>query len=313
MIRCFAWLLLPVVASATPTGLLTNLLHSPALGVPAEPRFSWIVPAAPAETEHAQTAYRLKVVHEASGTVTWDSGTVSSNRSTSVTYGGPALSPGAGYTWTVTTTTSGQLQASAPHVSTSAPATFVTALFDGFAANASFIWSKSSKGSFAFARKVVKLPSTPQRATAYVSALTDDYVLCGFKLYIGGVLVGVGPGRGEAPVLGGNGTFMARPYVALDATAAVGAALSAHHGEVVVALQSLGSVGTHGHNKGRGVLLQLEMSFGESHAMRLVTDATWQAFDADTYLHPKIGGGTFAKNLEFTDARLSLHPASFRG
>ena len=128
-------LLLPIFASASsPSGLLTNLLRSPALGVPALPRFSWIVPAAPAETDHVQSAYRLKVVDEASGVVAWDSGTVSSNYSTSVPYSGPALKPGAGYTWTVTTTTSGQLQT--PHVSTSAPATFVTALFDGFASNA---------------------------------------------------------------------------------------------------------------------------------------------------------------------------------
>ena len=67
------------------------------------------------------------------------------------------------------------------------------------------------------------------------------------------------------------GTFMARPYVALDATEAIASA-AARGGRVVVALQGLGSVGGkgqgkgqgegegQGEDKGRGVLLQLEVA-----------------------------------------------------
>jgi hypothetical protein len=40
------------------------------------------------------------------------------------------------------------------------------------------------------------------RATAFITAVTDDYMLCGYKLYMGGKLVNVGPGRGEAPIWG---------------------------------------------------------------------------------------------------------------
>ena len=50
-------------------------------------------------------------------------------------------------------------------------------------------------------------------------------VFCGrlmnYKLYIDGKLASTGPGRGEAPVVGGDGRFRAQPYVTVDLTPCV--------------------------------------------------------------------------------------------
>ena len=41
-----------------------------------------------------------------------------------------------------------------------------------------------------FSGKVVPKPAAPiLRATAFITAVTDDYMLCGYRLYIGGSLV----------------------------------------------------------------------------------------------------------------------------
>jgi hypothetical protein len=52
--------------------------------------------------------------------------------------------------------------------------------------------------------------ATVTRALLYVTATVDSPMLAAYKAYIGGALVGVGPGRGEAPIVGGNGTFFHR-------------------------------------------------------------------------------------------------------
>ena len=196
-------------AAAAPSGLLANFQASPALGLPccgkatAAPQFSWVVPSAAGAADHFQTSYRIVVTDaDDAKTVVWDSAVVMSNQSIAVSYGGPALQPGAAYNWTVLTTTAGAL-GTAADVSTSdasEPATMVMAL-ESFQQGASYIWSANSKGMFAFLRKVVKRPAAKiVRATAFVTAVTDDYMLCGYKLFLGGRLVGVGPGRGEAVV-----------------------------------------------------------------------------------------------------------------
>ena len=83
--------------------------------------------------------YRLRVWAETTGGVAWDSGSVRSISSATIRYGGQPLSPGTAYRWTVTTTSLGPAAESVP--SESAPSeegAFVTALFDGFAPNASW-------------------------------------------------------------------------------------------------------------------------------------------------------------------------------
>lgn len=58
-----------------------------------------------------------------------------------------------------------------------------------------------------------------KEALLFISASVDETLLTAFKLYIGGRLVAVGPGRGEAPVKGGDSKFSSSTYVTLDVTA----------------------------------------------------------------------------------------------
>ena len=174
-------------ASAQPTGLLCDFQARTALGVRSRPAFTWIVPAAPGAADHKQLSYRIRVTAAdgAAPMKVWDSGVVASAASVGVPYTGAALPPGKAFNWTVQTTTSSSRSArlstaDAPHTAPpSEPATFITALHAGFDASASYIWSpRGAKGIFAFVRKAVRRPaSSVVRATAYISAATDDYML----------------------------------------------------------------------------------------------------------------------------------------
>ena len=288
------------LAAGLPHGLLTSFQASPALGVPAKPQFTWVVPAG-GEPDHAQASYRIVVTDAADATKTvWDSGVVQSAASIGVEYGGPALLPGAAYNWTVATTTAAAAgsQVLAPRASApSEPATFITALHGGFDKAAHYIWTdKEAGGMFAFLRKVVPRPSAKiVRATAFITAVTDDYMLCGYKLYLGGRLVNVGPGRGEAPIWGGNGTYMDKPYQTLDVTPFLPAT-----GDLLVAIQGLGSSGKGGPTcagpcagigpkLSAGVLMQLTLELEGGGSTLVTTDASWDAFDADLYMRPSPG------------------------
>ena len=163
---------------------------------------------------------------------------------------------------------------------------------------------------FTFARTVLPLPqpSTVLRATIYATAKTDDIVLCGFKAYVNGQLAGVGPGRGEAPLVGGNSTFKSQVYSTLDVTALVTATRG---GKLVLGMQGLGSVGHGGGNKGHGVLLQLQLQMRDGSVASHATDSSWRTFDADNYFHPQDGHGTFYPHkLEFTNA--AAEPVGWR-
>ncbi len=316
--------------SQLPHGLLANFQASPALGVPpSQLEFSWVVPPGD-ETDHGQVAYHIVVTDALDAKkVVWDSDIVRSTRSIGVAYGGPALPPGKALNWTVAVETRGALgttRASTP----SLPATFITSLQAGFADGAAYIWSGPAPdavaaqqapkpaGMFAFFRKVVPKPAAPiLRATAFITAVTDDYMLCGYRLYIGGSLVNVGPGRGEAVVWGGNGTYMEKPYQTLDVTAPVHAASKVADGDMLLAIQGLGSTGSKG--KGgpacagpcaglgpkisAGVLMQLVLELEGGATTTVVTDSTWDAFDADLFMKPTPGKNWYKHVLETTDAR----------
>jgi hypothetical protein len=311
-----------LVAASVPSGLLVNFQSSPAVGIPlgVKPQFSWVVPGGAGTADHSQTSYRIVVTdaHNAKS-VLWDTGAVKSNQSIAVPYDGPSLTSGRAHNWTVQLTTANVWGPSHELGDTSAtdasePATFITAL-ESFDAGASYIWSNSSSGIFAFFRKTVK-PAKIVRATAYVTAVTDDYMMCGYKLYLGGRLVGVGPGRGEAVVWGGNGTYMKRPYVTYD----VSSFMPANGEELLIAVQSLGSAGGKHHGGGggaacagpcagggpdmaRGFLMQLVMQSEGGDFTTVVTDSSWDAFDADQYLKPSPGHNWYSHKLESTDAR----------
>lgn len=269
-------------AAAAPTGLLCNFQKSPALGVTAHPRFSWIVPAG-SEPEHSQIAYELTVT--AGGKVIWASGKVASNGSTNEPYTGPPLQGGTTYNWTVTTTTTaaGSAAAAEQQSATSAPAVFVTALLEGWSTAAKFISlvpacvqsgavaPQVNCSWFGYYRKVVHVPAGVVSASAFITAQSwgiFENMLANYKLYIEGELVGLGPGRGEASVWGGQNTFHSTPIDALDLTsqlAAVGGrnvtlAIEAYH---------------HGGPTGPQPIMQLNLVLASGENTTVVTDASW--------------------------------------
>lgn len=71
------------------------------LGIDETPYFSWKLKSA--EKDTCQTGYRV-VVTDLADSVLWDSGTVSSDADSFVSYEGPALKSGTAYQWTVTVT-----------------------------------------------------------------------------------------------------------------------------------------------------------------------------------------------------------------
>ena len=222
-----------------PTGLMTNFQKSPALGVTAVPQFTWIVPPCEAAADQAQVSFELSVVRAegGGGGGAWSSGQVASANSTAVVYTGPALLPGTAYNWTVKTATTsctsdpseaatfitahfnGWSQGAAyiwtkpapdvgvVEVPASIPA-YLGVAGDRPVATATATAALNlappdmSSSKFGFFRKVVMLPSgkTVVRATAAITAVTDDVIMCGYKLYIAGKLINVGPGRGEAAI-----------------------------------------------------------------------------------------------------------------
>lgn len=95
---------------SAPTGLLVELAAEPKglLVYDPEPEFSWIVPSTGLDYD-VQTSYRIQVATSVSSLTggspdVWDSGTVSSTDSTSVSYGGPGLPTSATLYWRVRTT-----------------------------------------------------------------------------------------------------------------------------------------------------------------------------------------------------------------
>ena len=226
----------PVARAAAPTGLLADWQSTPALGVSAAPSLGWIVPACDGQKDAMQTAYTITVHSDgdeakAGATPVWDSGKVAGNASVAVKYGGPALKGGAAYHWTVKTWAGSC--ASEP----SAPALFITAL-GAFRPGAKWIGAGVSNATFNLARRVVQAPAAAKvrRAIGYITAQNSDpTMLMNYKLYINGNLASTGPGRGEAPVMGGDGRFRAQPYVTVDLTEHLPAA----GGPTLLALQTM--------------------------------------------------------------------------
>ena len=176
------------------------------------------------------------IVSDGSGKQVWDSSKVSSNESTYVKYAGPALTQGTPYTWTVTTWTAAT-GAAAPCQSTpSAPATFITALFNSWDSSANFL---SLQSTFGYFRKEVTVPSNVVSAVGFVTATLETPLLNGYKFYINGNMVDLGPGRGEAPVWDGDGVFRSLPYTTLDLAGHLTTA-----GPAVLALEGMHSKGS---------------------------------------------------------------------
>jgi hypothetical protein len=280
-----------------------SLKPVPALSVPATPQFSWAVPPSPTAPDAAQASYRIVVAPAlggGGGAATWDSGVVPSNSSLGVPYGGPPLPPGSPFSLTLTVTLTDGTSATAP------PALFTTA--PSWAPAAAWVWPEG-KDTFAYLRReVAPPPAPPALALLHATALTDEVTLTGYKVWVNGAIVGVGPGRGEARVWGGDGVFRSLPYDTYDVTTLV----AAGGAPIVLAVAGRGAVD--GKGGARGVLLQLQLFAADGSAATVCTGdgGGWLAWGADGYAHPTAGGGTFYKKaLEFFDAR--AEPVGWRG
>lgn len=268
---------------------MCNFQKHPALGVTSKPEFTWIVPACAGASDQQQSAYQIKVADAVTGKALWDSGKVASSNSIGEPYSGPSLAPGSAYNWTVST------WSAACQSTPSDNAMFITSLYsNGWAPKASFIWPGSkevpdsphaqSNAMFAFFRKVAEVPAGKivAHASAFITAVTDDVILCGYKLYINGVLINVGPGRGEAKIWNGDGQYNAYPYTTLDVTPYL-----PQSGQFLIAVQSVGCTACKGRDLTKGLLLQLNMQLADGMVVTTATDATWDAFDADPYINPR--------------------------
>ena len=262
-----------------------------------------------------QVSYHVVVTERTTGKVQWDSGKVVSNKSINVELDGSGgrLKPGTAYAWTVACN-------GGP---ASEPAPFVTSLWDGFDPNAKWIWAGDLAGSqhFALFRHVVTEPSLKGRgikgALLFVTAQVEPTMLAAYKVYIDGVLVSLGPGRGEANILRANNTFMHAPYTTVDVTGLVQAG-------TVLAIEGMAPLydapcnlhvcrdpNTHG----GAVLAQLVLSFADGTTTTISTGQDWSAVAADKYYNPTAPGITssglqgetaYAKIMENIDARVEV-------
>jgi alpha-L-rhamnosidase len=131
-------------APGGPLGLLTELLPTPlAVENLTDPKFSWKLNDE--DKGEYQTAYQIQVgtdkekIRQGIGDV-WDSGKVSSDKSSGVSYGGSPLEPGKQYFWTVKVWDKDGLEG--PY---SKPSWFQTALKDAWTASPIWIGSDGAQ------------------------------------------------------------------------------------------------------------------------------------------------------------------------
>ena len=293
------------VGTSPPTGLLADLQNSPALGVRAAPSFAWIVPPCDASDDATQTAYQI-IVSSVDGHSVWDSQKVQSAVSTDAAYAGPALVGGAWYDWTVTTWS----ENAAKEACTSAPSaksSFVTrfgnftewgAQFIGFTPfdSGAIASAGATANTFTYARKEFTLPFAPStivRAAGFVLGKEAGALLCGYRFYLNGELVDVGPGRPEARVWGGDGAYKSAPYTTLDLTARM-QGLPAN-APFALAFQLM-----------RGPLVfRATIWLTDGSAYTLVSNGTWSVFNGDVErnMRPSHGSAGVRDGVEFIDAR----------
>ena len=166
------------------------------LAVSGTPEFGW--DAQDRAGDESQTAYEIVVRNGLTGAPVWDSGRVASSRSEAVAYGGPGLSDGDEYAWTVTTWNR-QGQPSPP-----SQATFDLGLTDSDWSGAQWIRRPTSGNDatidYTLARREIALADTASpvtRALVYIAApmrwqlhvsgqvidTQDDYQTAGANYY----------------------------------------------------------------------------------------------------------------------------------
>ena len=321
-----AALLLATQTSSAPRQLQVNYQRSTALGVGPLLRFSWQVPAGTvpgtaATAEGTQSSYSIVISETTGGTTStiWSSGVVRSATSINVALDARSagLQPGQAYNWTVACN-SGPI---------SDPASFVTALWEGFEPAARWIWASDIAASQHYANlrsgsavaAAVGSGKEIERALLFVTAWQEPTMLASYKFYIDGALVSLGPGRGEANILNDNSTvFLRAPYATVDVTPNL-------RRDSVLALEAMAPLfaepcDLHAckdpNSNGGGVLAQLNLRFSDgSNATIFTSDGSsggaWTAAAADEYRNPTppsvklpfLSGETaYAKVMENIDA-----------
>ena len=268
-----------------PVELRCNLQKGPLAVVARKPEFSW----RHQEGTLRQSAYQVQVAQDPGGFdtgrdgIVWDSGKVLSDQCLHVPYGGRPLEPGVRYHWRVRTWNEAGL--ASPF---SEPASFVTALWDGW--RASWIWERERlpENHHVLFRK--EFPS-PEKAVesvlAFVSA--DDY----YKLFVNGSLVGQGPAPGYPDI--------EYHYNVIDLTQAWNrggpVCLAAH-----AYYQGLKNYVWVSGDDRRGFILELHIHYEDGTVEVAGTDETWRVKRADAYQSSHVIGAQTAFN-ENIDAR----------
>ena len=156
-------------------------------------------------------------------------------------------------------------------------------------------------------------------------------MLMNYKLWVGDKLVSVGPGRGEAPITGGDGRFRSQPFNTVDLTPFLPEA----GGPITLALQTMQFSGFNPNtgpfpfpcaagvecngpaqiSKGPAVLMQIDVHPRGGPKITWVTKdaAGWKVLNGDTWMRPAIrakvcfnpgcGAGSGTGRVEHTDAR----------
>ena len=178
-----------------------------------------------------------------------------------------------------------------------------------FANTTSWLSVAGAKPSiFGYFRTEVSAPVRAVTVQAFVSAVHDGSpLLNNYKLSLDGALLDVGPGRGEAPIFGGDGVYRDYMYTTLDLTAQLlprrDAAGAANGKKRCLSLVGMSP-------KGAKVALQMQWRGADgsllSTAGSTSGDGSWAAFDGDTHRKPgapQHGHSAGTGFLEFIDAR----------
>jgi alpha-L-rhamnosidase len=287
-----------------PFDLLVSFKPVPAFSVPVAPQFGWTIPPSVSIPDATQIAYQIVVstaFTEDNSSLWWNSGRVVSNASIGIKYDGLSLPSGRAFVFNITVWLSDN---SSPV--TSMDSIFTTALDStNWAPDAGFIWSSNISGIFALFRRVVStdsIKSPISLALLHASAQTgDDTILEGYTAYINGILIGIGPGRGEARIWDNDGIYRALPYDTYNVTAA----LAIDTANITIAAASVGGENV----PTRGLFLQLDLFFSNGDMQTiLATDSNFLVFQSDNWLVPtdfaKPYATAYHHKLEYTDARL---------
>jgi len=230
---------------------------SPSLGTSTAPLFSWAVPS----TQEAVDAVHVQVFSTLSptaGALLWDSGEVPAapgGGGASLPFtGASALAAGAPFAWRAATRYAGAWSA------WSANATGATSLEGSWSAGVGPVWAAAAAApgasQFVLLRSELVLPAGArvEAALAFATAqpqrsLRDHEngkLLGAYKLWVGGALAGVGPGRpGRCGPQLPAGADCAPEHVfdTLDVTALAAAGASASGGRLALALAAFAAPG----------------------------------------------------------------------